>query len=570
MTVAVLRMCPCSTRHLAVATSNGRIKVMDVSRVQPRQVGSAGSFVDEAGESYGTITSIAINCDGTRVSMLASRSMGGSMRVPDTRVFVYNLDMDAVSAYDCGANMFPRSHYWDHQEPKLLAVETYRVRDATKQDSAEGDADAKQEEGATSQSKRARRRKRRQREAEESDVQVVTLFATPRKGVIKQDSFGLDSTLEGLLGIDVPSLYFVAKSKEAVDASAGASSSSTSSSRQRRLVSRPLRDFVGLDTVDEPTRQALLDFSYHLAIGNMDDAYKAVRLIENPTVWENMAHMCVKSKRLDVAEVCLGNMGHARGARAVREAKREPEHDAAIAMVAVQLGLLSDAAKLYEECERYDLLNELYQASGHWDKALAVAQKHDRIHLKTTHYLYARHLESVGDTPGAIKHYELAEAHRYEVPRMLYDSQQLDDLEAYINAGDDKELLKWWAQYSESKGQFDKAVKFYQRANAMLDLCRVYCYNNDFASAAELVLESGDQSAAYHLARQHEAQGNVRVCASVRVPFGNLVPRAPSVESACVCGWLHRSRKPSSSLSVLGATTMPCGWLKSRVTMLNS
>jgi len=26
-------------------------------------------------------------------------------------------------------------------------------------------------------------------------------------------------------------------------------------------------------------------------------------------VWENMAHMCIKSKRLDVAEMCLGNMG---------------------------------------------------------------------------------------------------------------------------------------------------------------------------------------------------------------------------------------------------------------------
>jgi intraflagellar transport protein 140 len=30
--------------------------------------------------------------------------------------------------------------------------------------------------------------------------------------------------------------------------------------------------------------------------------------------------MCVKTKRLDVAEICLGHMGHARGARAVRDA----------------------------------------------------------------------------------------------------------------------------------------------------------------------------------------------------------------------------------------------------------
>jgi len=38
--------------------------------------------------------------------------------------------------------------------------------------------------------------------------------------------------------------------------------------------------------------------------------------------------MCVKSKRLDVAEICLGNMRFARGARAVREMKNEPEIEA--------------------------------------------------------------------------------------------------------------------------------------------------------------------------------------------------------------------------------------------------
>ena len=33
-------------------------------------------------------------------------------------------------------------------------------------------------------------------------------------------------------------------------------------------------------------------------------------------------------------------------------------------MVAIQLGLLDDAERLYIECGRYDLLNQLYQASG--------------------------------------------------------------------------------------------------------------------------------------------------------------------------------------------------------------
>merc|ERR550514_429132 len=102
----------------------------------------------------------------------------------------------------------------------------------------------------------------------------------------------------------------------------------------------------------------------------MDEAHRAVKQIKSTHVWQNMAHMCVKTKRLDVAEVCLGNMGHARGARAVREAKKEPELEARVGMVAIQLGLLDDAVKLYKECGRHDLLNQLHQAAGQWDRAL--------------------------------------------------------------------------------------------------------------------------------------------------------------------------------------------------------
>lgn len=57
-----------------------------------------------------------------------------------------------------------------------------------------------------------------------------------------------------------------------------------------------------------------------------------------------MARMCVKTQRLDVAKVCLGNMGHARGARALREAEREPEPEARVAMLAIQLGMLVSRA----------------------------------------------------------------------------------------------------------------------------------------------------------------------------------------------------------------------------------
>lgn len=53
-----------------------------------------------------------------------------------------------------------------------------------------------------------------------------------------------------------------------------------------------------------------------------------------------------------------------------------------------------DAEQLYKACKRYDLLNKFYQASNQWQKAIETAEAHDRVHLRTTHYNYAKHLEA--------------------------------------------------------------------------------------------------------------------------------------------------------------------------------
>lgn len=96
-----------------------------------------------------------------------------------------------------------------------------------------------------------------------------------------------------------------------------------------------MNDFIGLEKADEPTKRAVINFSYHLSCENLDEAYKSVKAIQNPTVWEKMAQMSVKTKRLDVAEICIGNMRFARGAKAIRETKKEPEFEAQLAMVAI-------------------------------------------------------------------------------------------------------------------------------------------------------------------------------------------------------------------------------------------
>ena len=49
--------------------------------------------------------------------------------------------------------------------------------------------------------------------------------------------------------------------------------------------------------------------------GNMDEAFKAIKLIKSEKVWQSMARMSVKTRRLDVAKVCLGYVHDARAAK---------------------------------------------------------------------------------------------------------------------------------------------------------------------------------------------------------------------------------------------------------------
>lgn len=54
-----------------------------------------------------------------------------------------------------------------------------------------------------------------------------------------------------------------------------------------------------------------------------------------------MAKMCVKTRRIDVALVCLGHMRNARAANAVRDSIQRNEHlDLQAASLAIQLDML--------------------------------------------------------------------------------------------------------------------------------------------------------------------------------------------------------------------------------------
>ena len=451
--------------HMAVVTST-HIKIYDCTRREFRLIGMPRKFEDKKGQSMGVIREAVINIQGTKIAMLVDQTPKPELIYHDTNVYVYDSEIDNFLYYDCGAKSIPTRLSWDTMDSRLLLVEVEQVAE-------EGVEEARQ--------------------STELKREAVALFVTAEYGINKQDAVALEAELNAIMGSSVPYQYFIGKD-----------TSGDSVSGYGKVIRRSMRDFTGLENCDETIRKAILNFSFLITAGNMDEAYKTVKAIQNIQVWEKMCQMSVKTRRLDVAEVCLGNMRFARGARALREAKKDPDQNAQLAMVALQLNMLEDARKLYEESERFDLLNEMLQAAGEWEAALEVAEKHDRINLKTTLFKQARHYEALQDVPAAIEAYEQSGTHREEVPRMLYQQFRHTDLERYINSKADKDLYRWWAQLVESKDDKETALRYYKLAEDYGNYVRLLCLKEEFDRAEAICNETKDPIACFYLAKHYE------------------------------------------------------------------
>ncbi|KAM4697334.1 intraflagellar transport protein 140 homolog [Rhinophrynus dorsalis] len=505
---------------LAVATDTAHFKIFDLSRREAKAHSNCKNLTQLV-PGVESIVSVKCNVNGSKASILANRADCHL----DSKLYFYDVELDTVTFYDfwngqaeqgevtsnqdseseisrksVHLDRIPISHFWDQSEPRLIVCEAMLAVPNSANTSPKHQLTQRTE---VTQGK--------------EDILVISFFSTQEHGLLIQESFSRPTALQSLLGIEVPHYYFSKKllfrrgcvyqpvpgeEEKVVESEVG------TPKVPQMVAKKPLRDFIGLEDCDKTTREAMLNFSFFLTVGDMDEAFKSIKLIKSEAVWENMARMCVKTRRLDVAKVCLGNMGHARGAKALREAEQEPEMEARVAMLAIQLGMLEDAEQLYINCRRYDLLNKLYQSSGQWQKAIETAENHDRVHLRTTYYNYAKHLEATGERNVSLTYYEKSDTHRFEVPRMLLDDPQA--LEIYINKMKDKGLWKWWAQYLESQSDLDTALKYYDMAQDYLSLVRVHCFLGNIAKAAEIANETGNWAASYHLARQYESQEEVK------------------------------------------------------------
>jgi len=98
--------------------------MFDISRRTYKQLGVTRKFEIKNGETIGEIKDIALNADGKKLAILCDQVPFPSIRIPDSKFYVYDIDMDKFLEFKVNVNRIPVEAFWDQQDARLLAIET--------------------------------------------------------------------------------------------------------------------------------------------------------------------------------------------------------------------------------------------------------------------------------------------------------------------------------------------------------------------------------------------------------------------------------------------------------------
>ncbi|CAH2307665.1 intraflagellar transport 140 homolog isoform X1 [Pelobates cultripes] len=264
---------------LVVATDTAYFKVFDLSRREAKSHSNCKNLC-ELVPAVESIVSVKCNSNGSKVSILANRTDGHL----DSKIYFYDVELDTVTFFDFWngqaeveapsiqdsdmnltentklLNRTPISHFWDQSESRLLVCEAIlAIPDSTKtspKNQVDSPVDASHGK---------------------EDILVMSFFSTQEHGLLLQESFPRPDVLQSLLGIEVPNYYFTKKPGEE---EMSAEVESVTPRIPQMVSKRPLRDFIGLEECDKTTREAMLNFSFFLTVGDMDEAFKSIKLIK--------------------------------------------------------------------------------------------------------------------------------------------------------------------------------------------------------------------------------------------------------------------------------------------------
>ncbi|KAK0096463.1 hypothetical protein PV326_005425 [Microctonus aethiopoides] len=476
--------------YLTVASLNGILKIWDISKREAK-LHTRALIVHEVINDFAEIIDAKCNLDCRCVSITVAMSN----LLPSSIMYIWDIEGDEIFEYDFAKlsdknindhgklttisksnARLVTAHCWDTVDPRLLVCRAQKTEIRSTKGSAKGSTEMVDINS-------------------EADVVLVSLFVTSEHGIAIRDIRPMDDANCRLLGVKSP--YIIILNPDQMENENG--------SKVMQLI---MREFEELGSCDDATKKAIMDFSFHLSMANMDEAFKSIKAINNETVWKSLAKMCVKTKQLDMAVLCLGHMKHVRGVRSLREAMKNStlNLDAKIGILASELGLYDDAERLFYQAKRLDLLSDLLEGCNKYNESMTLSASHNKIREKLSCYNYAKLLEQQGDIAKAIEMFTKSDCHYFEVPRMLLN--QPNELQRYLANTDSLRIKNWHAQYVESMGDMEGALRLYDEAKDTLAVTRLLCYLGREDQVNEIVTKTNHAASAYHLAAHYESINN--------------------------------------------------------------
>ena len=207
-----------------------------------------------------------------------------SITIPDTKLYIYDIDMDNFMQHEVHPNRIPIEAFWDQMDARLLAVET----EYAKLGGEASSPDTKGEEGKAAAFDAIKTEEIeddfRNKKEEFKGKTLETFFVTTDYGIKRQDVVKFEEGEETLLGVQVPYFYFMGRQPNDEEED-GFDAQPNEEKNAMIILRKPMKDFVGLENVDQSIKNAIMNFSHFLTVGNMDEAYNSVRNIHNNTVW---------------------------------------------------------------------------------------------------------------------------------------------------------------------------------------------------------------------------------------------------------------------------------------------
>ena len=210
-------------------------------------------------------------------------------------------------------------HYWEHFDPRLLVCEIYALPNSATTKKKEEIINRYQMQhkansnktnfsiatqfsniNTNQQLKQTVKPEVEINRSRSAECLVVSIFFNHDNGLLVYDSYARGEIYSKLISVRIPYHFFVTKGRmvEGNDQSleyvgyqvprSEMESNSIESEKNNQeflfysefLAAKIMRDFIGMTKADANTTDALLNFSYYLTIGDMDEAFKAIKLIK--------------------------------------------------------------------------------------------------------------------------------------------------------------------------------------------------------------------------------------------------------------------------------------------------